>query len=1172
MALTAQTGAQVVTISQGFTNTTALGWTLGGTGYTPVLTANGPDSPGTGWLRLTSSSGNESTYARYNTAFNGTNATIAAQFSFATYNGTGADGITFFLADAGKPFSVGAYGGSLGYAQKTAAGGATDINGMNGGYIGLGIDEFGNFSNPTEGRVGGIASVPNAIAVRGPGEGLTGYDYLGGTAGLSTSLAFPASTTRPTGTNTRTIQVILTATNQLTVYLKVGTAGQFLPLYSIDLSGYARPDNLVLGFTGSTGGSTDIHEIQNVSLSSVAANLWTNAAGTSTWGTTGANWNGTVAPVTGADILLDNTYVSTAQTIDVGQNRSIRSLQIDAPFSYALNNGTLEFNNNGILGPSGILVSQTHGSATQTINSNLIADNAIEIKNGSAGALNLTGTLVNNGKTVTVDGSGNTSMSGVISGSGSLVKNDSGTVTLSGANTFTGGATINEGTLQLGASNVLADAGSVTIGSAGTLNLNSFSEKVGNLIASGGAALDFGPQTGANTFVFDTYTPPTSGVLVVNNWQQGTDTLATTVPSQSVGTIYISGYGVVSEATSLSTTIYGPNSAYLLTPASVVAKEWDGSTTDSNWSTNNNWTAPNEPSATEIALFGTLGAVRPAVTLDANNTIAGLKFDTTAPAYTISGTHTLTLTGTVPYIQQKSASTQTLSFSTLALNNNTVADITGTGNLTINSIVSGAHSLIRDGSGTGKLVLNGANTFSGGLFINHGVVQAGNTSALGTGATTISDGAALELSGGISPTNALSVSGQGVGGTGAIRSLTGTNTLSGTLTLAAASRVNADAGTLNLTGDVISTHATDLSLGGAGNIAVSGSISTGSGSVTKDGAGTVAFSGVNSYTGATNVNAGTLALGASNVLANTTAVSVASGANFNLNGYSDTVGSIAGAGNVNLGAGTLTAGANDTSTAFSGAISGAGALTKSGTGTLTLSGNNTYTGGTNINAGTLQLGNSERIANNTAVTVASGATLNLNTYTETIGALSGAGTVQLGGGTLVVGSGNASSTFSGAFAGGDTGTFEKTGTGTLTLGAGMNLGGGNLILNGGLLNLGGFTSTFGSLAVTAISTIDFGTGSGSILNLNSLAIAPGITLTIANWTDSVDYFYSLLNPAANLGQIVFTGFASSTKWQSFDHQITPVPEPAAYGAVFMVFGLSLGAWWCFRRRETARVL
>ena len=1039
LALVPQAGAQVVTINEGFTNTTAPGWTLGGSGYTPILTANGPDSPGTGWLRLTNSGGNESTYARYNTAFNAANATIAAQFTYATYNGSGADGITFFLADASKTFGVGAYGGSLGYAQKTAAGGAADINGMNGGYIGLGIDEFGNYSNPTEGRVGGTGSVPNAIAVRGPGQGLTGYDYLGGTAGLSTALAFPGSTTRPTGANTRTVQVILTATNQLTVYLQVGTTGQFLPLYSIDLSGYARPDSLMLGFTGSTGGSTDIHEIQNVSLTSVGANLWTHAGSDSNW-STAADWRGSAVPAAGADILLDNTYVNSAQAIDVGasQTRLVRSVQIDAPFSYALSNGTLEFNNNGILGPSGILVSQTHGSAAQTINSNLIADNAIEIKNGSAGALNLTGTLATNGNTVTVDGSGNTSMSGVISGAGGLVKNESGTVTLSGANTYTGGTTINEGTVQLGASNVLADTGSVTIGSAGTLNLNGYSEKIGNLAASGGAVLDFGPQTGANTFVFGNYTAPTSGVLVVKDWQQGTDTLATTVSGQDVSTVYLSGYGIAQEAAGTSSTLYG--NAYLLTQLPQTGIVWDGSSSAS-WNTGANWTGNAKPTTTQIAVFDSTGAGRPAVTLNGANTIAGLKFDTTAPAYTISGGNTLTLNGTVPYIQQKSASNQTLSFTTLALGNNTVADITGAGNLTINSVVSGAYNLIRDGNGAGKLVLNGANTFSGGLFINSGVVQAGNTAALGTGATTISDGAALELSGGISPTNGLSVSGQGVGGTGAIRNVAGANTLSGTVTLAAASRINADAGTLNLTGDVISTHATDLSLGGAGNINISGAISTGSGSLTKDGAGMVTLSGVNSYTGATNINAGTLALGASNVLANTTAVSVASGATFNLNGNSDIVGSIAGAGNVTLGAGTLTAGANNSSTTFSGVVSGTGALTKSGTGTLTLSGNNTYTGGTNVSAGTLQLGGSERIADGSAVSVAAGATLNLNNYTETIGGLSGAGTIQLGGGTLIAGSGNASSTFSGAFAGGDTGTFEKTGSGTLTLGTGMNLSG-----------------------------------------------------------------------------------------------------------------------------------
>ena len=71
-------------------------------------------------------------------------------------------------------------------------------------------------------------------------------------------------------------------------------------------------------------------------------------------------------------------------------------------------------------------------------------------------------------------------------------------------------------------------------------------------------------------------------------------------------------------------------------------------------------------------------------------------------------------------------------------------------------------------------------------------------------------------------------------------------------------------------------------------------------------------------------------------------------------------------------------------------------------------------------------------------------------------------------------------------------------------------------------------------------------------------------------TDAVDYFYSLVNPgAANLGRIVFSGFAAaSTKWQPYDHQITPVPESSVYGAVLL--GLSaLFATWRLNRRRTS---
>jgi len=85
-------------------------------------------------------------------------------------------------------------------------------------------------------------------------------------------------------------------------------------------------------------------------------------------------------------------------------------------------------------------------------------------------------------------------------------------------------------------------------------------------------------------------------------------------------------------------------------------------------------------------------------------------------------------------------------------------------------------------------------------------------------------------------------------------------------------------------------------------------------------------------------------------------VTVNGGATLDLNNFNETIGSLAGAGKVTLGSGTLTAGANNTSTDFSGVISGSGGLNKTGTGALTLSGANTYTGTTTVNEGVLRAG------------------------------------------------------------------------------------------------------------------------------------------------------------------------------------------------------------------------
>src|SRR5258708_16471412 len=84
------------------------------------------------------------------------------------------------------------------------------------------------------------------------------------------------------------------------------------------------------------------------------------------------------------------------------------------------------------------------------------------------------------------------------------------------------------------------------------------------------------------------------------------------------------------------------------------------------------------------------------------------------------------------------------------------------------------------------------------------------------------------------------------------------------------------------------------------------------------------------------------------------ALMVGTGATVNL-GASETVGSLAGAGNVTLGANTLTAGGDNSNTTFSGIGSGTGGLTKAGSGNMTLSGPNTHTVATNARARTQAL-------------------------------------------------------------------------------------------------------------------------------------------------------------------------------------------------------------------------
>ncbi|MFN0080128.1 MAG: beta strand repeat-containing protein [Prosthecobacter sp.] len=358
-----------------------------------------------------------------------------------------------------------------------------------------------------------------------------------------------------------------------------------------------------------------------------------------------------------------------------------------------------------------------------------------------------------------------------------------------------------------------------------------------------------------------------------------------------------------------------------------------------------------------------------------DTTFAGV-LSGTGGSLTKAGTGTLTLTSASTYTGTTtiSAGTLQLGFQGTTGSLATTSAITNNGTLAfsrIDTVTQGTDfATVISGTGavtklfTNTLVLNGANTYAGLTTVSQGVLNIRHAEALGStdAGTTVSAGAALQLQGGISVgAEALSLNGNGISTTGALRNISGDNSYGGAITLAGNTRINSDAGLLTLSTITGTNRA--LTVGGAGNTTVQGIISTGTGALTKDGTGTLTLTAANTYTGSTTISAGTLSLSGAGALADTTAVNVSGAAAiFDISAISaagETVGSLAGnaGSSVVLGGKNLTLGA-DTTTTFVGVLSGTGgSLTKAGTGILILTGANTYTGTTTISAGTLGIGN-----------------------------------------------------------------------------------------------------------------------------------------------------------------------------------------------------------------------
>ena len=376
---------------------------------------------------------------------------------------------------------------------------------------------------------------------------------------------------------------------------------------------------------------------------------------------------------------------------------------------------------------------------------------------------------------------------------------------------------------------------------------------------------------------------------------------------------------------------------------------------------------------------------------------------------------------------------------------------------------------------SGQLALSGSsNNYAGGTTVNGGTLQLAVSNALPTsGNITALPGGTLDLG--------ASIMGSGGQTTSGTVSFQGGTVQNGTLTSSAAA-FDGQGGTVsaNLAGPVALNKTT------GGVLVVSSSNSN--------------------FTGGTNIFGGVLQLGSVNALPTGGNISIYPAGTFDLGGLSQTTSGI-----VSFQGGTVQNGTlNSTASAYDGQsgtvnanLTGGVGLNMSTTGLLTLGGSDNYTGNTVVNSGTLQLGSAAGIPSGATsgnlvlnAGASSAGVVDINGIAANVGGLSGTAGAVLGmivnnsfaGGTLSVGSNNASTTFSGMLADGNsTLALNKSGTSNLTL-------------DGSNTYSGGTTVTQGILAPTnsaALGTISV-SSSLSVKSGGELQLPSGILFSVGN--------------------------------------------------------------------------
>lgn len=798
-------------------------------------------------------------------------------------------------------------------------------------------------------------------------------------------------------------------------------------------------------------------------------------------------------------------------TFTLPNSNGMRAMEIQA--------GTVEIGNNGSLGGSGKTLTFNGANTTLRTTAALPAF-ANNITLTSAGILDTN--------------SFNSTFSGAISGNGALTKSSTGTLTLTGAKSGSGTTTLSSGTLQIGNNGTtgsiagnIANAATLTFSRSDNITYSDIISGAGVVNKQGAGTLTL---SGANTYTGATIVDAGTLLLIAGGGIQSplrvgtfgaTGTLV--VNGGSISTSSESWVGYLNEVSGAGTMTIQSGSVTINNILRLAHWQGKGTINVQGGSLNAN----DIRIAGDALATGTLDITGGTVT--ASTITLGIK----GAGSTGAGTGVINLSG-----GSLTSPTINITGSDAGLGNGTM-NIGGASTPTTPGTIS---SVIQFGNGTGNINFNHtSNNYSFDSVISS-LGTAGNVNIV-AGTTLFT--AAQTYSG---PTNVnggtLALSGDGAVATSSGMTLANVAAAIFDISAVATSAtVKALSGGGTTGGNVI-LGSKLLTVDAIGSPSYDGVIS-GTGDLTKSNTGKQRLTGVNTYSGATTINGGSLELTGSGSIATSSGVTLANVASTNLDISGVTTGATiqalngggANGGNVALGTKTLTVG-SAANASYAGVISGTGALIKQGTGTQTLTAVNSYTGGTTVNGGILQQGVANAISGVLTSGTGSANSFNLNGFGSTLSGLTGGnatnGTVTSAtAATLSVGNSTTDYSYGGIIGGAigltKTGTNTQTLTSANTYTGGTTISAGTLSLSGngalastgsvtnnGIFNISAITpasTTVGDLSGSGTTTLGakelvFGTGSnqslsGNISGTGSLTKQGGGTQTLSGTGSSV---------------------------------------------------------------------